>query len=399
MVSSSAGVPPRERVAVWTIAAAVFVIVTAELAPVGLLDLLSKDLGDSRGRMGLTLTVTGVVAAASAPVVAIISRAYDRRTILIGLLILVAVSSQLGAMASSLETLLALRVLVGVGIGGFWALAAGIAPRLVPPSRVAAASAVIFGGVGAATVIGVPLVTLVGEIAGWRVALLSCGAVSAVVAVVMAGLVPRLPAAPGAPPVRGTLAASVGSARGVLVTTTLVVTGHFAAFTFATPILTEHAGLTAVAVAPTLFAYGAAGLLGTALVGRSAALGPQKIAQIAAGGITISLLLLLTTPDDRPLALAVMLLWGLAYGAVGVCLQLWLLRVAGSNADMATALYVGIFNLSIAAGAALGGAAVDASGTLAIALALGAALASGAVLATHLRPTARSGRLIERNNR
>jgi predicted MFS family arabinose efflux permease len=60
------------------------------------------------------------------------------------------------------------RVLVGVAIGGFWAVAGGLAVRLVTADRVPRATAIIFGGVGTANVFGVPIGTVLGDLAGWR---------------------------------------------------------------------------------------------------------------------------------------------------------------------------------------------------------------------------------------
>ncbi|SCL68681.1 hypothetical protein GA0070606_4849 [Micromonospora citrea] len=49
-------------------------------------------------------------------------------------------------------------------------IAGGLAVRLVPARHVAPATAVIFGGVSTASVLGVPAGTVVGDLLGWRAA-------------------------------------------------------------------------------------------------------------------------------------------------------------------------------------------------------------------------------------
>ena len=49
------------------VASATFVVVAAEMMPVGLLTPIGATLAENEGTIGLSLTITGLVAAASAP--------------------------------------------------------------------------------------------------------------------------------------------------------------------------------------------------------------------------------------------------------------------------------------------------------------------------------------------
>lgn len=387
------------RVAVWSVAAAVFAIVTAELYPVAVLDELGSDLGVPTGRVGLAVTVPGLVAAVSAPLVALAGRGRDRRQLFLGLLALVSASSIAVALAPNLEVLLASRVLVGIGVGGFWALAAGIAPLLVAPDRVAAASAVIFGGVGAASVLGVPLSALVGDLAGWRTASLVVAGLAAAAATGMLVAVPKLRddtgGRSGEP---GAVRLAAARTRIVLATTALVITGHFAAFTFAAPLLGDHLDLEDVLIPALLLGYGVLGLAGTAVAGRWAGGQPRLFLRGVIAVLAAALGVLLLDPGVW-IGGAATLVWGLAYGAVGLTLQLWLLSIAGRTRDLATSLFVAVFNLSIAAGAFIGGAAIDLDDSVAAALVVGITLTAGGVLLCSVRLGGTAlQHSIERNN-
>src|SRR5882757_2619462 len=141
---------------VLAVAGATFTVVTSEMLPVGLLTPLSRDLAVTEGTAGLTLTVTGLVAAISAPLLISALRRFDRRAVLCALMAVLAAGD-----------LLAARVLVGIGMGGVWAFAARLCGRLVPPRSAASATSLIFSGIAVASVLGVPAGAYLGELAGW----------------------------------------------------------------------------------------------------------------------------------------------------------------------------------------------------------------------------------------
>ena len=142
----------------------IFLLVTAEQLPIGLLSQVAESMGVTPGMAGLMVTVPGVVAAFSAPLLPVAVGRLDRRIMLTLMMAVMVLGSVLSAMASNFALLLAARVLVGISIGGFWAIAGSIAPRLVPSDQVSRAMTIIFGGVAAASVLGVPLGTLLGDI-------------------------------------------------------------------------------------------------------------------------------------------------------------------------------------------------------------------------------------------
>lgn len=171
-----------------------FTVVTSEMLPVGLLTPMGRSLGVPEGVAGLTLTITGLVAALSAPaLVPLLGRA-DRRTALCVLVAVLVVGNLGAAWAPDFGTMVVARVLVGIGMGGVWAVAAGLAVRLVPAKSAGTATSLVFSGIAVASVLGVPAGTYLGALAGWRAAFLAAAGLGAVVLVAAALLLPRLPA-------------------------------------------------------------------------------------------------------------------------------------------------------------------------------------------------------------
>ncbi|MEU7690656.1 MFS transporter [Microbispora sp. SCL1-1] len=336
--------------AVATVAMGTFAIVTSEMLPVGLLTSIASSLKVSDGTAGLMVSLPGLVAAVSAPVIALSTRRLDRRVPLLGLMALLAAANLAGALAPSLPVMLAARVLTGVSIGGFWAFAAGLGTRLVPEEAVGRATSVILSGVSVASVLGVPAAALVASYAGWRTAFAALGALALILLAVLAAVLPPMPAEEGGDGFRG---AWSGPLKVVLVTTVLIITGHFAAYTYVRPYLEQaaHAGPGLVSTA--LLVYGAAAVVGNFAGGARAARNPKPVLIARAVLIAVATAALALTG----LPLVMLVVWGLGYGGVGVALQLWIMRTGGG--ELGTALFVGAFNVSVALGSFAGGRVVD----------------------------------------
>lgn len=369
---ASAGLPVPEPAAgragwrawlgVTAVGMATFCVVTTEMLPVGLFVPITGELDVSVGMGGFMLFVPAILAALFAPLVVLGARGADRRLILCGLLALLAGANAASAWAPSMPWFLAARILVGFCIGGVWAIAGGLAGRLVAPGGVGLATSIIFGGVAVASVAGVPLGAFIGELAGWRAAFGAMAALCAGVLLLNLCSLPALPAARSLRP-RQLLSqlANPGLRLGLTVTLFLVA-GHFMAYTFVRPLLQIHAAFGDGWIGPLLFAYGAAGVAGNFLGGGAAARRPAATLLTIAASLSLILLLLGGLGRFQPAAIALLLCWGLAYGAVSVSLQTWMMKAAPDAVEAATALFVAVFNLGIAAGSLLGVPSVDALG-------------------------------------
>lgn len=344
--------------AVVAVMTGIFLLVTAEQLPIGLLSQVSSSMGVTPGMTGLMVTVPGVVAAFSAPLLPVAVGRLDRRIMLTVLMIVMVVGSLLSAFASSFGQLLAARVLVGLSIGGFWAVAGGIAPRLVPEAQVPKAMTMIFGGVAAASVLGVPLGTLLGDYSNWRVAFGALGGFSLLTAIALWCWLPPLPPRE---PVRLRVLAQQFSNRGVRVavlTTGFVVVGHFAAYTFISPILQEISGISQRHVGSLLLFYGAAGIMGNIAAGMFAGRHPYRAVLVIPSLLFIVVAAFPLLGGQPSSGVMLLMVWGAVFGSVSVSIQTWIIRTA-PNTEAATALMAFTFNMSIGLGAMFGGQIVD----------------------------------------
>ena len=367
--------------AVLVVATGIFTVVTSEMLPVGLLTPMAAALAVSEGAAGQTLTITGLVAAVSAPLVVPALGRLDRRPVLVALMGLLGLANLLAAWSPAFGVMVAARVLVGIAMGGVWSVAAGLAVRLVPAGSVGRATATIFSGIAVASVLGVPAGTFLGALAGWRAAFVVVGALSLVVALAMAVLLPALRAERAAG--LSGVTALLRDARVVtgLVVVALLVVGHFGAYTYVRPVL-EARAIDAPLIGTLLLVYGVAGVAGNFVAGAAAVRSVRRTVLVLAGLLVAAVLLLALAPS-APLAAVALVVWGLGYGGVSVTAQTWMMTAAPDARETASSLFAGVFNGAIALGAVGGGLVVDGFGPTAV-LAWGAVLVLGALVAMAL---------------
>jgi predicted MFS family arabinose efflux permease len=272
------------------------------------------------------------------------------------------ISSLLAATASGLGMLLVARLLLGVGLGGFWSMAGAMAMRLVPTRLMARAMSVIFTGVSVATVSAAPVGAYLGGLFGWRTVFAISAVIGAVTLIVQVLTLPRLP--PKSLPNIGTLFELLRrpAVRLVLFTVLLGISGHFAGFTYIRPFLEHGPALSLEMISLVLFAYGIGGFFGNfagaALIERSVTaavvLGSLLIAVTALGLVLFG--------TSVPVAAVAVAFWGFAFGALPVSIQTWMVRVAPDQAEGVGGLLVASFQVAIAGGAVLGGVFVDTLG-------------------------------------
>lgn len=344
---------------VLSIALGTFVLVTSEFLPVGLLTDIARSLGVTEGAAGLTVTVPGLVAAVAAPTIALGAGSLDRRKLLLGLILLLATSNLISTFATNLEMLVAGRTLMGVAIGGFWGMAGALGMRLAGEAKGPRAVAIIFAGVSVGTVCGVPAGALIGELAGWRAAF----GIAAGVAVL--ALVAQLIFLPPMPQNQKTTARNliapfaVPKARLGLLAALFLAGGHFASYTYVQPFLQQVSHMNAGQITGLLLLFGAGGLVGNFLGGVALEKNVRitKIAMAVSMGSAV--LFLAAFGSNQLAASAAIAFWGLAFGAMPICIQTWMFKAAPEAMETSGALLVTTFQVALASGALLGGLLVD----------------------------------------
>ncbi|MDB5448616.1 MAG: major facilitator superfamily 1 [Phenylobacterium sp.] len=337
-------------------------LIASEFMPVSLLTPLAADLRITEGQAGQAIAVSGVFAVLTSLFVASATRRIDRKHVLLALTGLMIASGLMVAFAPNAAVFMAGRALVGVVIGGFWSMCAATVMRLVPEPQVPRALGLLNGGNALATTIAAPLGSFLGQYIGWR------GAFFIVVPMGAAALAWQHLSLPAMPPTGQAARGSVfrvlrrpGAPLGFAAVAALFA-GQFALFTYLRPFLETVTGLSVPGLSLVLLALGAAGLVGTYLIGLllPARLGSLLIgAPMALGLIALALIGLGGSPVSASVLLTA---WGLVATAAPVAWWTWLSKTLPDDAEAGGGLMVAVVQLAITLGAALGGVLVDSRG-------------------------------------
>lgn len=375
--------------AVLAMSLAAFALVASEFMPVSLLTPIATDLQISEGQAGQSISVSGLFALLTSLVIASVAARVDRKRLLLSLTLLMLVSGTLVAFAPNYTLFIAGRALIGVAIGGFWALSAATAMRLVPDDQVPRALAIVNGGNALATVIAAPLGSFLGALIGWRGAFFCIVPVAAVAA---AWLLLSLPA------MRTERSAGSGNAFRLMkrapvalgmVAASAFFMGQFMLFTYLRPFLETVTHVSVSMLSLMLLVLGVTGFAGTVLIEVFLKNGLYRT--LIAIPMLMAVIALALAAFGGSAATTTVLLgfWGLVATAAPVGWWTWLTRTLPDDAEAGGGLMVAIIQLAIATGATVGGFVFDLSGyraTFELSAAVLAVAAVLAFLASHTAP-------------
>ncbi|MEV5019602.1 MFS transporter [Streptomyces sp. NPDC053780] len=352
--------PTRGWLGVAAITASLFVFLTTELMPIGLLTPLSESLEISVGVAGLMVTAQGVAAGLGVPFIVAWTRRVNRRRLLTTLLAVLAVGNLITSIAPNYPLILGTRLIMGFASGVFWAIGVSMAMRIVPEKHANRAAAVVMSGISIATVVGIPLGTLLESAGDWRTTFLIWAGFSALVFLAVAATVPSLPSA-NAVPVREVFGLPVRNVplRAVLGMVVLFVLGHFGAYTFVRPYLEQSASATAGFITVVLIVFGIGGAIGNFIGGHT--VDKSLRGSFVVGGLILvaALVMLLAVGTNDIGVIAAMTLWGLAFGVVQLSQINMTLAAAPETFEAAMSLNTMAYNTCIALGALIGGLFAD----------------------------------------
>ena len=350
--------------AVYALALGVFGLIVAEFLPASLLTPMASSLGVSEGMAGQAVTATALVALVTGLLIATATRNIDRRWVLMFFSVLQIVSSLMVAFADSLAFLLLGRLLLGIAIGGFWAMSTATAMRLVPAAHVPKALAIIFSAVSVATVVAAPLGSYLGELIGWR-NVFNGAAVMGVLCTLW--VLKALPSLPGESAAQQQNMFGLLKRPGVMAgmcAIFMAFAGQFAFFTYIRPVYMTLAGFDVDGLTLVLLSFGIASFIGTSLSSVLLKRSVKAALAIAPLVLTACAVALVLWGESKIIASTVAIIWGFAFALIPVGWSTWITRSLSDQAEKAGSIQVAVIQLANTCGAAVGGIALDHLGLL-----------------------------------
>ncbi|MFI6826582.1 Cmx/CmrA family chloramphenicol efflux MFS transporter [Kribbella sp. NPDC050241] len=346
--------------AVYVLGLAIFAQGTSELMLAGLLPEIAGDLNVSIPAAGLLISAFAVGMLVGAPILAVVTLRWTRRTALLAFLAVFALTHVVGALAPSYGMLVATRIVGAFVYAGFWAVAAVTAIGLAGPEARGKAMSIVAGGLTIATIVGLPAGTVIGQHLGWRGAFWTVAVLSALA---MIGVVATVPGGRSGttPDLRAELRAMINPKLWLAYGTTAMSTAaYLVTFSYLAPLLTESTGLTEGWVPVVLALYGVGALAGITIGGRTADARPFATLHVGiGGGIAASIVLALGTGTPWLAVVAIVLVGAFGF-ANNPAINTRVFGLAGSAPTLAAAFNISAFNVGITIGPWLGGLAIDA---------------------------------------
>lgn len=338
-----------------------FGIGLTEFVIMGLLPEVATDLGVTESAAGWLISgyALGVVVGALGLTAA--TTRLPRKPVLLGLVVLFIVGNLLTATAAGYELAMVGRVVAALSHGAFFGIGSVVAAGLVAPEKQAGAIAIMFTGLTAANVFGVPFGTFLGQQFGWRATFWVISGIGVLAFVGIAALV----TAPRATGEQVSLRSELRAFRSGQVWLSLTVTvlaygGMFGAFTYIAYTLTGVTGFASSAVPWLLVLFGAGLVVGNWAGGRLAdrSIDGTLIGFIAALVVVLAAFGLLAGSQPAVIAILV-LMGGFGFGTVPG-LQSRIMQYAGGAPTLASGANIGAFNVGNALGAWAGGLGIAA---------------------------------------
>lgn len=347
--------------ALYALTAGAFGIGVTEFVIMGLLIDVGKDLGVSIPAAGLLISGYAFGVVLGAPLLGIATAKLPKKPLLLALMVVFTLGNAACALAPDYWTLMAARVVTAFAHATFFGVGSVVATSLVAADKKATAIAVMFTGLTAANILGVPFGTWLGQHYGWRSTFWAVTLIGLVALAVIQLLVPRRLPADAAAGDDGSLAVLMRPTVLVgLAVTILSWIGVFGAFTYIAPLLTQVAGFPEAAVSPILLVFGGGLLVGNLLGGK---LADKRLTATVIGTLAALALTLVAMGSAIHQQIAAVVFVGLL-GAVGFAtvapLQLWVLGKAGDGGQsLVSSFNIAAFNLGNALGAWLLGLVID----------------------------------------
>ncbi|WP_437882325.1 MFS transporter [Pseudomonas sp. LRF_L74] len=345
---------------VWLLAALAFVVGTVELVVAGILDTLASGLQVSQGRAGLLMSLYALVYGLGGPLLVHASARVERRRLLRAALTVFVLANLASAAAPGFAWLLAARLLVAASASVVVVVAITLAVAIVPEERRGRAIGLVFAGIVASLVLGVPLGTLIGGQWGWRVLFLLLAALAATTLPLLTRWLPQVIGTPGPPPLQQLRALAQRQTLCAHLAALLQMTGQFTVYTFIVPLLVASLALDPPRISAVLLVYGLGGVVGALLGGRAADRWPGPRTFVI--GLLLHALALTALPwaaQSLGGLLLVVVLWCVFNMVPGPAIQKYLVETHPRSAAIQISLNTSAIQLGVALGAFIGAVLVD----------------------------------------
>ena len=362
--------PARRRLALLAIALGGFGIGGSEFVSMGLLpgiahgllpEMMAADPEGGIARAGIAITAYALGVVVGAPALALLSVRWSRTTMIMLLAIALAVGTLLSGVMPTFELTVLARFVAGIPHGAYFGVASLLAASLMGPGSQGKGTALALSGLTVANLIGVPILTAVGQAAGWRVVYLLLAGVFVATFAALYLTVPHQEKAIGRRMVDELVALKRLQLWIVIGIAAVGFSGAFAVFSYVADITTQVTGAPASSVPWVLAAAGLGMTIGNVVGGVTTDRSLKGTLLIGFPLYITALVVLLAVAHTSLTALIIAFFAAnLVNSSLSPAMQTWMIRIAHRSELLGASMNQAAFNVANALGATLGGAVIAA---------------------------------------
>ncbi|ELZ5939192.1 MFS transporter [Providencia stuartii] len=331
-----------------------FAIGVTEFSPMGMLPYIADNLNVTIPSVGAIVMIYALGVMVGAPIMTLVLAKYPPKYALVFLMSIFTLGNLLSAMSPDLVTLSLSRLVTSLNHGAFFGLGALVAANVVPPSKQASAIAAMFMGLTIANIGGVPFMTKLTQVIGWRPAFF---VISGLGLMTLISLILALPRHLSGQTIHVRAELRILRKPQVMLgmlSTVLGASAMFTLYTYITPMLMQFINASDQMITFMLIIVGIGFTVGNYLGGLFADKSLYGTLFVFFGMLALSMAIFPIIGTTTIGAGFGLVFWSIFSFGVVPPLQILVMKAAQGAQALASSVNVGAFNLGNAIGAAIG---------------------------------------------
>lgn len=345
---------------VYILAIISFLVGTSEYIISGILDNIADTLGITIAAAGQLITIFSLVYAIFTPILMALTSGMDRRKLMVVSLALFTVGNILAFVLPGYELFVLSRIIMALGAGMVVVTALTIAAKIAPEGKQGSAIATIIMGFTASLIIGVPLGRIVTDAYGWKTVFAGIALLGLIAMIIIAVVIPPTKGDKPVPLIQQLALLKKRKVAIGLLITFFWLGGYSIAYTYISPFLINVSGINNNLISGVLLIFGIASLIGSKFGGYSTDKWGVRFTLTSSMALHVIMLILLSLVTNSYIGvLIILVLWSFSAWSSGPAQQYHLANLEPSSSGVLLGLNQSMMQLSMAAGAGIGGIFVE----------------------------------------